>query len=175
MNFAGLAVLIGVIFGLFITAAMYMAIHTDGKLMGKYDEKQILARGRSYTYAFYTLVVSNLILMVLYAMNVPVPFEPYIALFIAMLPSGFVQGFFSIWNDADVGLNARKKTMLRTYIIVGALNLLLAVFFIATRTMYVDGKFNIGFVSLLCGIMMFFMVAVTCIRDRLRKKEEEED
>ena len=46
MNFAGLAVLIGVIFGLFITAAMYMAIHTDGKLMGKYDEKQILARAK---------------------------------------------------------------------------------------------------------------------------------
>ena len=110
-----------------------------------------------------------------FGMNVPVPFEPYIALFIAMLPSGFVQGFFSIWNDADVGLNARKKTMLRTYIIIGALNLLLAVFFIATRTMYVDGKFNIGFVTLLCGIMMFFMVAVTCIRNRIRAKEEEED
>ena len=93
MNFAGLTVLIGLIFGLFLTAVLFLAIHTDGKLMGKYDEKQILARGRSYTYAFYTLVASNMILMVLYAMNVQLPFEPYIAVFIALLPSGFVQGF----------------------------------------------------------------------------------
>lgn len=175
MNVTGIAFSVGLIFGLFLVLVLYMAIHTDGKVMGKYDEKQILARGRSYTYAFYTLVASNMIMMALYAMNVPVPFEPFIAFFIAMLPSGFVQGFFSIWNDADVGLNARKKTMLRTYIIIGALNLLLAIFFIATGMMYVDGKFTIGLVALLCGFMMFFMVAVTCIKNRIRAKEEEED
>ena len=175
MNFAGLTVLIGLIFGLFLTAVLFLAIHTDGKLMGKYDEKQILARGRSYTYAFYTLVASNMILMVLYAMNVQLPFEPYIAVFIALLPSGFVQGFFSVWNDADVGLNSKRKTMLKTYIIIGAANLLITVLFIAMGRMYVDGQFTIAIVSLLCGFMMFFMVAVTCIRNRIRAKEEEED
>ena len=41
--------------------------------------------------------------------------------------------------------------------------------------MYVDGQFTIAIVSLLCGFMMFFMVAVTCIRNRIRAKEEEED
>ena len=175
MNFTGLTVLIGLIFGIFLTAVLFLAVHSDGKLKGKFDEKQTLARGRSYTYAFYTTVAANLIMMILYAMNVPVPFEPYIAFFIALLPSGFVWGFFAVWNDADVSLNSKRKTMLRTYIIIGVVNILLAIFFIATGTMYVDGKFSVGLVSLLCGFMMFFMVVVTCIRDRVRAKEEEED
>lgn len=175
MNVAGIAVSVGLILGLFLVLVLYLAIHTDGKVMGKYDEKQILARGRSYTYAFYTLVASNMIMMALYAMNAPVPFEPFIAFFIALIPSGFVQGFFAVWNDADEGLNAKKKAVFKSYIWIGIANLVSAIFFIATGMMYVDGKFTIGLVALLCGIMMFFLAAVTCIRNRIRAKEEEED
>jgi hypothetical protein len=175
MNFTGLTVLIGLIFGIFLTAVLFLAVHTDGKLKGKFDEKQTLARGRSYTYAFYTTVAANLIMMILYALNIPVPFEPYIAFFIALIPSAFVQGFFAIWNDAGEGLNTKKNSSFKLYIVIGTVNLLLAVFFIATGMMYVDGKFTIGFVALLCGIMMFFMLVVTCIRERIRAKEEEED
>ena len=169
----GYVVVGGIIFGLFLVPILYLIIHTDGKLKGKYDEMQSAVRGRSFTYAYYTLVASNLIMMALFALDIDLPLDPYLAFFIALLPSGFVYGFYSIWNNADVGLNSKKKTMLSMYVVIGIICLMLAAFYIVTGIMYVDGKLSVAFGTFLCGIMMIFLAVVTIVKDRIVKKEEE--
>ena len=175
MNYVGYAVVGGIVFGLFLTAILYMVVHTDSRMKSKYDEMQNSVRGRSYTYAYYTLAASNLIMMALFAMNIDLPIDPYLAFFIALLPSRFVFGFVNVWNNADVGLNSKRKTMLTMYIVIGVICLGAAALNAAMGLMYKDGKLGIAFGTLLCGIMMLFLAVVTVIRNHIGNKEEEED
>ena len=175
MNFVGYAVIGGIVFGLFLTAILYMVIHTDGRLKGRYDEMQNSVRGRSYAYAYYTLMISNFIMMALFALNIDLPLDPYLAFFIALLPSGFVFGFMNVWNNADVGLNSKRKTMFIMYILIGVVCLGAAALNAAMGLMYKDGKLGVAFGTLLCGIMMLFLAVVTVIRNHIGNKEEEED
>lgn len=175
MNYVGYAVIGGIVFGLFLTAILYLVIHTDGRLKGRYDEMQNSVRGRSYTYAYYTLMISNFIMMALFALNIDLPLDPYLAFFIALLPSGFVFGFMNVWNNADVGLNSKRKTMFIMYIVIGTVCLGAAALNAALGLMYKDGKLGIAFGTLLCGIMMLFLAVVTVIRNHIGEKEEEED
>ena len=63
-SFASFGLPVGIMVGLVLVVILLKYINRDKKLKTEYDERQKIARGRSYMFGFYALVISNVIMLV---------------------------------------------------------------------------------------------------------------
>ena len=63
--FKSAGVAVGIVFGLILAIALIMISNKNRKIKTEYDERQLRVRGDAYRYAFYTVVIWEVILFVL--------------------------------------------------------------------------------------------------------------
>lgn len=173
MNGFGIILVIGIGIGILISGICLIALHTDGKLMEKYDEMQNLARGKAFSFAFYTMGIMNLVFAVLYAFELNLPFDTTFGFFLSLLCGAFVYALISVWKDAYVGLNSKAKNTRMWLAVIAGSNLMLGLLAMIGGVMFTDGKVHFQFFNLLCGLMIVAVIIEIIIKDR--KNQEEED
>ena len=138
----------------------------------KYDEMQERARGIAYKYAFWAVIITEVIFGILSIDENLIPLSGMTRQFFVILVGVLVHVIYSVWHDAYIGLNTNVK---RYTIICGLLaivNLLSAARGIMNGNMFVDGKLDFPFVNLMVGVMFVVVSVEMFIKNRIESREE---
>ena len=164
----------GIVIGLIIGFIFFKLANKDHKVKTQYDERQQVIRGRGYKAGFYTAMILEAVLLVLYYGNLPLPADPYMAHAAVIFISCTVLACYTIWNGAYWGLNNDRK---RYYIILAGAVVLNAFPVVMTAVhggLLEYGKLSSVFINLLALVMLAAIGIVMLVRDRLDRNEERE-
>ena len=156
---------------LIITSVIIKMSHTDGQ-RAKYDERQQVARGKGYTYAFYTAAITAII-----PCFIPEGIKVFlgdILYFMPLLAGILVHVTYCIFNDAYMELNAEPKRWISMFICIGIANFLIA--FASCKDGFVEkGSLKTGVINLSMGILFMIIMLEVFIKSRLDAKEAGDD
>ena len=120
MKSAGLA--IGILIGLVVAVALILISNNNRKVRTEYDERQLRVRGDAYRYAFYSVIICEVILLVLAYGEFTLPVPEYVFHFGGILIGCLVLCTYCIWKDAYWGLNNNRRRYGIILIVSGLLN-----------------------------------------------------
>ena len=138
----------------------------------KYDERQTAVRGRAFKYAYGTLLAALLLYVVtdgIWDWCVPLT-GCAAAIAMSLVPYVWV----SITNEAYWWANTNRLGQYVVFVLLGIMNLGLAVSSWLEGDMVVDGMLQIGGANLMLGIVFIYVFAVALIQ-RARQKRSGED
>ena len=167
----------GVAVGILVAFVIALVLRKSmGKGKGKpqYDERQLLARGRAFMWAFFSLLCYVALLGIASMKVSAVQENIFVFLMIGVCLSCSVFGIYSVWNDAyvQVGQNPRRYMILTA--LIGILNIISTVFMIAGHLL--EGEtFPVGaLVNLMLGALMLAMSLTLFLKYRAECRDEEE-
>lgn len=156
---------------LILTAVIIKIAHTDGQ-KPKYDERQMVARGKGYTYAFYTAVLVAIIPCFL-----PEEIKVFLGdmlYFTPLLAGILVHITYCVFNNAYLEMNTEPKRWISVFTCIGIANLLIA--FANCRDGFIeDGVLKTGVLNLCMGIVFVIIMLEVLIKSRLDAKEVDDD
>ena len=119
---AGIAV--GILIGLILAVALILIANNNRKFKTEYDERQLRVRGDAYRYAFYSVIICEVILLILAIGEFTLPIPEYVLHFGGILIGCLVLSGYCIWKDAYWGLNNNRKRYGIILVVAGLLNAL---------------------------------------------------
>lgn len=175
----------GVVFGILLLVLMsWLVQKTGGKVSwgykkDSYDERQLLARGKAYKYAFYTLVIYMAVVSLISEFYGVTLFMSFCGIWIGVCLSVAVFAVICILKDAYMTLYENAKGVIMLFSMIALMNIGVAVRIICEgRPMLVDGRFSVDCVNLVVGIMFCVILAVFCgkvVYNRKSLEAEEEE
>ena len=120
MKSAGLA--FGIMIGLILALALILISNNNRKVRTEYDERQLRVRGDAYRYAFYSVIICEVILLILAFGEVTLPVPDYVLHFGGILIGCLVLSTYCIWKDAYWGLNNNRRRYGIILVVAGLLN-----------------------------------------------------
>ncbi len=171
-----IGVLVGMLCGVALVAVLFWFLkkkfHVDVR---EYDERQILARGIAYKYAFYTLAV--LILLEKLVEQVGVVLFDSLEGAAAMIMVGLLVFIVvCVRRDAYMTLHETPKMVLVLLTVAGGLNLAIAAAgLLHGEHIVTDGRLGSGSLNLLVGLFVAVILVVFLINQwSVRRAEREE-
>ena len=117
---AGIAV--GILIGLILAFALILISNNNRKVRTEYDERQLRVRGDAYRYAFYSVIICEVILLILGFGEITLPVPEYVLHFGGILIGCLVLCTYCIWKDAYWGLNNNRRRYGIILVVAGLLN-----------------------------------------------------
>lgn len=171
----------GMVFAFFLAAFLKWGI---GKLGGKvglkwmqgaYDERQLLARGKAYKAAYFTLIFYMLIIAALKETGIPI-FMSFCGLWLGVCLSVAVFAVICILKDAYMSLYENVKGVILMFSAVALLNLIIGIESISEqRPLLEKGVLSTDWLNLIVGILFMVIVIVFCGKVLYNKKQEDEE
>ena len=115
---------IGILIGLVLAVALILIANNNRKFKTEYDERQLRVRGDAYRYAFYSVIICEVILLILAIGEFTLPIPEYVLHFGGILIGCLVLSGYCIWKDAYWGLNNNRKRYGIILVVAGLLNAL---------------------------------------------------
>ena len=115
---------IGILVGLILAVALILIANNNRKFKTEYDERQLRVRGDAYRYAFYSVIICEVILLILAIGEFTLPIPDYALHFAGILIGCLVLSGYCIWKDAYWGLNNNRKRYGIILVVAGLLNAL---------------------------------------------------
>ena len=115
---------IGILIGLILAVALILIANNNRKFKTEYDERQLRVRGDAYRYAFYSVIICEVILLILAIGEFTLPIPEYVLHFAGILIGCLVLSGYCIWKDAYWGLNNNRKRYGIILVVAGLLNAL---------------------------------------------------
>lgn len=165
--------LVGVAVGLVLVALCFKYVRIRKGSNFEYDERQQLARGNGFKYAYVTSIVYNGVLCLLTMAGIPLPIAQSVLIMIGILLSVLVYVIYCIQHDAYVSLNENANRLMIVFVILGGFNTLIGVMHLIHGTMFKDGVFTFHGINLLCGIFLLLVAVVLFAHTKLQTREEE--
>lgn len=170
------AIILG--FVLVVLAVLDVVKHR-GLAYQRYDERQELEQGRGFRCAFFSMLVSLGVVLMLDSMgDLPdgVGGIFYAAcLFIALA----VYVVYCIWHDCYIALNEKRGVIIVILGSIGIINLVIGLSGVLSRGLYdAAGRFSPNVLNLMCAAVMLVIViagVARSIRSRHENRAEEED
>lgn len=174
-----LAYSLGVIAGLLVVALICAVVARIAKRRGKcakaqFDERQVVARGKAYRYAFFT-VLFYLLAWGLFELATDIRlWDTYTGCFLGVFLSVTVFAVIAIRNDAYFALNERAATYLGISVLVTILNLGVGVWNLLDGDTPVieNGVLTYHSVNLLVGGMFLILTIVIAAHAWRGKRED---
>ncbi|MGN0277283.1 MAG: hypothetical protein ACI4CZ_08820 [Hominisplanchenecus sp.] len=174
MSYYGMGVVCGILVGLLLMVVFLKLTKTDGSLKCKYDERQQLVRGKGFQYAFFTLMIYD----VLFGIREEVfgfrLVEDMTGVFIGIILGCMVYAVYCIWHDGYYSLNENRGRVQIVFLLIGLVNFLLSLRGIIHGTMMEDGVLTAPFSNLFCAVLMFALCGVTFVKGRIAGKETDD-
>lgn len=137
----------------------------------KYDERQMLARGVAFKYAFFTLVFSILAVSLL-----PFPVLHCTAgMWICICLSIMVLAIICIEKDAYISLSENIKGVTILFLIIAIANLLPSIELFTKHTFIEKGELNISVMNFTNAILFFILTLYLLIHSYIASKQEDEE
>ena len=166
--------LVGVAVGLGVVAMCFKYVKIRKKESGfEYDERQELARGTGFKYAYVTSIVYNGVLCLFTATGITLPVEQSVLIMVGILLSVLVYVIYCIQHDAYVSLNENANRLMIVFVILGGFNTMIGVMHLIHGTMFENGVFTFHGINLLCGIFLLLVAGVLFTHTKLQNREEE--
>jgi len=165
--------LVGVAVGLILVALCFKYVRIRKGSNFEYDERQQLARGNGFKYAYVTGIVYNGVLCLFTATGIPVPVEQSVLIMMGILLTVLVYVVYCIQHDAYVSLNENANRLMIVFIILGGINTFIGVMHVVHGTMFDNGIFTFRGINLLCGIFLLVVAVVLFAHTKLQSREEE--
>ena len=174
-SFAWLA---GFVVGLLLVAAVCFLfarkVHTDGARKPKFDERQELVRGRGYKYAFFTLMVYQLLYAVLKTAFGWTVLDEMTELFIGLYLAIGVYACYAIWHDAYFALNEKRVYYIWLFAVIAVINGGVGIAHILRGEVVVDGVINyVNSMNLLGAVLFLVVLAALLVKEIASRREEE--
>ena len=166
-----IGMLIGILFGLLVALILVRFFNRNKKLTTEYDEMQKKIRGEGYMYAFYTVMIFE-VLMCILTTGIEIPAEPIVIHFFAIFIGVTVQACYCIWKGAFVGLNTNLKRYIILMAVVSLFNLFAAYMSYREGELFAGGKLQATTVNLLCGVM-FALIGAVGLAKKFTDREDE--
>lgn len=174
-----LSYVLGVIAGILLVFLVYGILRVVTKRRGKcanaqFDERQVVARGRAYRYAFFT-VLFYLLGWGLFELAADIRlWDTYTGCFLGVFLSVTVFAVVAILNDAYFAVNEKPATYLGIFALVTVLNLGIGVWNLATggEPIVEHGILTYHSVNLLVGGMFLIITIVAAVRVWQGKRED---
>lgn len=182
-----LGMLSGFVFAIFIIIILRWIV---GKMGGRievpckkdsYDERQLLARGKAYKFAFFTLIFYMSIISLVSEFNGISWFMSFCGIWLGVCLSIMVFAVICILEDAYMSLYENAKGVIMVFTVVAVMNMGVAVRIILDREghpLLENGKISVDYLNLVVGVMFCIILAVFCGKVIYNKKhldEEEEE
>lgn len=165
--FKSAGVAVGIVFGLILAIALIMIANKNRKIKTEYDERQLRVRGDAYRYAYYTVVIWEVILLVLAVGEFHPPVPEYVLHFVGILAGGIVLASYCIWKDAYWGLNNNR----RRYGIILVVAALFNAIPLLGQLMDADGSV-FPYVNTLACIMLLVVGVELLVKQRVDQRAE---
>ncbi len=150
-------VAVGILIGLVIAVLLVRFANKNNKYKTDYDERQIKVRGDAYRYAFYTVVVIEVILFLLKLGEVSLPVHDSVLHIGSVLIGCIVLCVYSIWKDAYWGINNNRKRYGIVMLVCGLLNLIPVIGAFANGSMVRDGVVTGPVINLMVCVMLLLI------------------
>jgi len=172
---AGLLVgmLVGVGVGLLLVALAFKFVKVKKGSNFAYDERQQMARGRGFKYAYVTSIVYNGVLCLVTVAEIGIPVEQGVLIMFGIMLSVLVYAVYCILHDAYVSLNENANRLMIVFIFMGGINLLIGIMHIVHGTMVEEGILTFHGMNLFCGILLLVVAVVLFGHTKLQSGEEE--
>ena len=165
---------IGIFTGFIISLVCIFIMSSKNKCKNEYDERQMMIRGRGYSYAFYVILLLEMLYSI-FQEDFPMIIPPGIIMIIILFTSGTVLITYLIFNDAYWGYRYHKfKTYVIFYIVMFITNLIQVFNAISNNRMFENGilQFN-GGLQLIVAIFCLYMAVILSIKTFIDKKNRD--
>ena len=166
-------VAVGILIGLVIAVLLVRFANKNKKYKTEYDERQIKVRGDAYRYAFYTVVVYEVILFILKLAEISLPVYDPVLHIAGVLLGCIVLCVYSIWKDAYWGINNNRKRYGIVMLLCGILNLIPVIGAFADGSMVQDGIVTGPVINLMICVMMLLIGAELLLKHLMEKRSEQ--
>lgn len=163
----------GLIVGIILIVVLLKTTKTDGKIKCEYDERQEAMRGRGFKYAFFTLMLCNMLYGLLLIGFGKLPIDAGTFMILAALIGIAVYATYGIWNDCYFSLNENRSKVMFVFAVIGMCNLLLGVMNLLNGKGIENGVLNYRCINLFCGLL-FVEIFIAMLMRRFKKEEIEE-
>ncbi len=177
-----LGVICGVAVGLaFVALLVYLTRKMGGKIdfeckKGAYDERQLLARGVAYKYAFFTLMIGMVIIALMEEIAGIRLFMSMTGVWIMVCISLAVFATICIMKDAYMSLYENVKGVVIMFSAVGILNIAIGIGNIVDGTSLIEnGVLSVRCTNLIVGLLFIYILPVFIGRVIYNNKQLEED
>lgn len=166
-----IGILCGVAVGVICSLFILRFITKNHQLRTEYDEMQKSARGEAYMYGFYAMVFYEALLGLVEGFTT-LPVDPLVLHFMGILIGITVQAGYSIWHDAYVGLNTRTNRFLITMVVIGGINLFVAIMAWVDGRMVKDGVLQTPFINFMVFIVFLILGIIGLVKKSATHEED---
>lgn len=171
--------LVGILFGVLlmgVTVLLFLRFTRKERSMKcKYDERQMLVRGKGFQYAFGTLFAYNLIYAVL-GDYMELAVSGSVILFFGIILSVLVYAAYTIWNDGYFPLYEKSKSWIGLFIAIAILNIINGIRNIWNYGVIQNGVISDSILNFMAGSCILLVLAVLFAKrfSEKRKGQDEE-
>ncbi len=171
-SYRAIGFLFGITFGVIVSIFILRAFNKNRSIRTEYDEMQKQARGEAYMYGFYAMILFEFLTMLTEFFQ-PIPAEPLVIHFTAIMIGVTVQAVYSIMHDAFIGLNTQKNRYLIIMAVIAVINFAVAFAAFKDGRMIENGVLMAPFCNLMVGIAFLIIGLAGWIRTTEGKEEKE--
>lgn len=154
--------IVGFLGGLGIAIILLVFVKKKGEYKDKFDERQILVRGRAFKYGMITALIYFAILGILTEGKLLNYFKPSGLIMVGVLLSIGVCAGYAIWNDGYFSLSTNKNRLIVSFGIITVFMASTSVLSILSGMIIDDGKISF-LVTNIFGTIMFIVIFVILI------------
>ena len=165
----------GVVVGLVIAAVLMTFTKKNRKEKFTYDERQKIARGEGYKYAFFTLVIYNAVYGII-DMSLEKPWaESMTGVMIGICLAVLVHVVYCIWHECYFSMNEEPKRVLILFGIISVINVIIAVMQGRNGELIENGMLTNSCANLIVAIMFGVILIALAVKWSTKKAELEEE
>ena len=165
----------GVVVGLVIAAVLMTFTKKNRKEKFTYDERQKIARGEGYKYAFFTLVIYNAVYGII-DMSLEKPWaESMTGVMIGICLAVLVHVVYCIWHECYFSMNEEPKRVLIFFGIISVINVIIAVMQGRNGELIENGMLTNSCANLIVAIMFGVILIALAVKWSTKKAELEEE
>lgn len=174
-GYLALALVLGGIIGITLVILIIKICTRDKSGKPEYDERQFIARLKSFRAGFVAMVITSALLAVLAIAEIKLPVIEASKYFIPVLVGIIALVSCGIWTDGYWGINFNKTRFLIIMTVLSIFNLALPIVVWSQ-----DGFFNedslvdIPLLEFMAGIMFFVLLIQSLLKDYIDRKIENE-
>lgn len=166
------AFVIGLVIGLLVVAICLAVTKKGDETKNQFDERQEMVRGRGFKYGFFTLMISNAVLLLLNVLEVSLFSNMEVAMTASIIVGVAVFASYCIWNDGYFALNENRKSMLIIFGLIGVLNLVIGIGNLITGVIIENGALTFRSTNLFCALLFLVIFVVLLLKQIKNGKEE---
>lgn len=167
-----IALIIGVVIGLLVVVIILAVTKTGDDTKNQFDERQELVRGKGFQYGFFTIMISNAVLLFMKAFEISLFSDLQVAMVLSIVIGISVFACYCIWNDGYFALNERRTGLLISFGCCGLSNLLITIGHIIDGDIIKNGTFTFRSTNLFCALL-FFVIFIALLAKHIKDRKEE--